>query len=91
MTCRILIQTALRGKAQEIYVSLSITDCADYNIVKAAILRSYEMVTEAYRQKFRAYQKEEKQTYIEFFCQEETYFDKWSSAKSVGLDHEKLQ
>lgn len=72
MACRILIQTALRAKTQEIYVSLSITDCTDYNIA-IYILQSYEMVPEAYRQKFRDYQKEEKQTYIEFFCQEETF------------------
>ena len=57
----------------------------------AAILRIYEMISEAYRQKFRVYRKEEKQTYIEFFRQKETYFDWWSSVKGVGSDHDKLK
>ena len=51
---------SVRGKAQEIYASLEITDCADYSLAKAAILRSYEMVSETYREKFRSYQKKKK-------------------------------
>ena len=49
------------------------------------------MVPEAYRQKFRAYRKEEKQNYEEFFRQKETYFDRWSSAEGVGSDYDKLR
>ena len=85
-----LIQTALRGKAQDIYASLLITDCADYNLVRQPSSGA-EMVPEDYREKFRAYQKEEKQTYQEFFCQKEIYFDRWSSAKVVGSNQDKLR
>lgn len=34
------------------------------------------MVPEAYRQKFRAYRKEDKETYVEFFRQKQTYFNR---------------
>lgn len=57
-----LLQTALKGKAQETYASLSVADSADYNIVKTSILRNYEMVPEAYRQKFRNHRMDENQT-----------------------------
>ena len=50
-----LLQTVLKGKAQETYASLSFTDSANYDTVKIAILRCYEMVPEAYRQRFREY------------------------------------
>ena len=82
-----LIQTALRGKAQEVYASLSIEDCADYELVKANVLRSYEMVPEAYRQRFRNCRKDERQTYVEFFRQMETHFDRWNVAKGVDSDY----
>lgn len=46
--------------------------CLDYDKVKAAVLRVYELVPEAYRQKFRKFRKSEHQTYCEFGCKKET-------------------
>ncbi|KAJ8032881.1 Protein split ends [Holothuria leucospilota] len=53
----ILIQSNFTGKAQEVYSALSIEDSMDYDKVKKAILQAYELVPEAYRQKFRKYRK----------------------------------
>ena len=39
----------LTGKAQEAYAALSVTDSLGYGSVKAAVLKTYEMVPEAYR------------------------------------------
>ena len=86
-----LLQTVLKGKAPETYASLSITDSANYDTVKMAILRSYEMVPEAYRQRFRDYRMGENQTYVEFFRQKETYLDRWIAAKGIGTDYNKLR
>ena len=51
------MQSVLVGKAQEIYGSLSIEQSSNYEHVKEAILKAYELVLEAYRQKFRNYLK----------------------------------
>ena len=72
-----VLQTVLKGKVQVTYASLSITDSANNDTVKRAILRSYEMVPEAYRQRFSGYRMSENQTYVEFFRQKETYLDRW--------------
>lgn len=48
----LLLQCVLSGKAQEVYSSLSFDQSSDFEAVKTAILRSYEFVPEAYRQKF---------------------------------------
>ena len=47
-----LLQTVLKGKAQEAYTSFSLEDSQDYEKAKHAILQKYELVPEAYRQKF---------------------------------------
>ncbi|KAJ8047221.1 Protein split ends [Holothuria leucospilota] len=65
----ILIQSNFTGKAQEVYSALSIEDSMDYDKVKKAILQAYELVPEAYRQKFRKYRKADTQTYVEFAYQ----------------------
>ena len=44
--------------------------------MKAAILKAHELVPEVYPQQFRNYQKDDKQTYVEFANQIEVYFDK---------------
>ena len=48
-----LLQCKFTGKAQDVIASLSLEDGLDYDLVKIAVLRAYELVPEAYRQKFR--------------------------------------
>ena len=52
-----LLQCVLVGKAQEIYASVPLEQSVDYEVVKAAILKAYELVPEAYRQRFPTVQK----------------------------------
>ena len=47
----LLLQSVLVGRAQEAYSALSTEDSEDYEKVKGAILRTYELVPEAYRKK----------------------------------------
>ena len=44
-----LLQITLSGKALRAYATLSIEERANYNIVKRAILKRYELVPEAYK------------------------------------------
>ena len=81
----------LNGKAQKTFAALSFDDSSDYDVVKAAILKAYELVPEAYRQKFRNEKKDDKKTYVEFANQREVYFDSWCSAKKVISDYDKLR
>ena len=67
----------LKGKAQETYRALPIFECVDYSYVKNAIFKAYELVPEAYRQKFRNYRKQESQTHVEFAHGKEVCFDRW--------------
>ena len=76
----LLLQSVLTGKAQEVYSALPIEQSSDYKLVKAAILRAYEQVPEAYRQKFRNTNKQDRQSYIEFSREKETLFDRWCSS-----------
>ncbi len=51
----LLLQCKLTGKAQEVCATLSLEDSLKYDAVKAAILRAYELVPEAYRQRFMSH------------------------------------
>ncbi len=72
----LLLQCKLIGKAQEVCASLSVDTSLDYDVVKAAVLRAYELVPEAYRLKFRNHKKVVTQTFVEFSREKQTLFDK---------------
>lgn len=57
----LMLQSALRGKAQQAYSALSVDEASKYDVVKKAILTAYELVPEAYRQKFRGLRRNENQ------------------------------
>lgn len=87
----LMLQSVIKGKAQIAYSSLSLSDSADYERVKAQILKAYELVPEAYRQKFRNLRKVEGQTYVEFAHDKEVYFERWCSSMTIDSNFERLK
>ncbi len=79
----LLLQCVLTGKAQEAFSALRISDSENYLKVKMAVLRAYELVPEAYRQKFRGARKHKKETYVEFARELSTFFSRWRLASEV--------
>ncbi|XP_076842798.1 uncharacterized protein LOC143487636 [Brachyhypopomus gauderio] len=79
----LMLQCKLTGKAQEACSSLSLTQSIDYDMVKAAVLRAYELVPEAYRQNFRGLVKNPNQTYTDFAREKTLLFEKWCTASNV--------
>ncbi|XP_070560943.1 uncharacterized protein [Ptychodera flava] len=86
-----LLQSALVGKAREIYIQLSVEQASNYDSVKELILKGYELVPEAYRQKFRDCEKAKDQTYVEFARTKEQLFDRWCSSEKVSQNYDKLR
>ena len=86
-----LLQSVVIGKAHEIYTQLSLEHGSDYEKVKELIIKAYELVPEAYRQKFRNCRKENDQTHVEFARTKEQSFDRWCSSKKTGSDYPKLE
>lgn len=79
----LLLQCSLTGKAQEVCSSLPIESSLDYDIIKTAVLRVYELVPEAYRQKFRRHEKTARQSYVEFAREKRVLFDKWCLSNKI--------
>ena len=86
-----LLQSVVIGKAREIYTQLSLEQSSNYDKVKELILKAYELVPEAYRQKFRNCRKENDQPHVEFARTKEQLFDRWCSSKKIGSNYPKLR
>ncbi|XP_068246830.1 uncharacterized protein [Palaemon carinicauda] len=85
-----LVQCRFKGKAQRVYNGLSEELSSDYDTVKAIILKAYDLVSEAYRQKFRNFRKTNDNTFEEFAREEEQYFDDYPKSQKVS-DFDKLR
>ena len=85
------MQSIRVGKAQEIYGSLSVEQSSNYEHVKEAILKAYELVPEAYRLKFRNCLKYDSKMHVEFAREKENLFNRFCPSKQLGKDFEKLK
>ena len=72
------------GEAREVYSAMSVEQSGQYDYVKQAVLKAYELVPEAYRQSFRKCKIQDKQTYTEFARDKEALFDRWCASKEVA-------
>ena len=80
----LLLQCVFTGKAQEAYAALSQDDCIKYEKVKAAVLRAFELVPEAYRQRFRNFRRQEAMTHVEFVRGLATQLHRWCMSAGVN-------
>ena len=62
----LLLQCTVTGRAQEVYSAVTVAESGVYTSVKKAVLKAYELVPEAYRLKFRTWERSGKQTHMEF-------------------------
>ena len=84
----VLLQSVLIGKTRGIYSALPVDQSSNYLLVKEAVLKAYELVPEAYRQKFRKTTKEENQTYAQM---KERLSDRWCTSQNVNGEYAKLR
>ena len=87
----LLVQSVLTGRAREVYTQLSVDQASNYDLVKEYIMKAYELVPEAYRQKFRHWRKENNQTFVEFARIKTQLFDRWCASQNVDQDFENLR
>ena len=78
------LASLLCGKALEAYSRLGVEESRDYNAVKNAILRRYNLTPEAYRLKFRGIKKRTDETYCETIVVMSEYYDRWMEGSEAN-------
>ncbi|XP_068238426.1 uncharacterized protein [Palaemon carinicauda] len=79
----VLIQCRLVGKAIQVYNALEEGVARDYHKVKSLVLKAYDLVPEAYRLRFRNFNKHTAQSFVEFTRIKEEQFDDWLKSRQV--------
>ena len=71
------LASQLVGKAQQAYAAMSAEDASDYDKLKKAILRRYDINEESYRQRFRSATKKQGETNRELVARLVDLAEKW--------------
>ncbi|XP_070203545.1 uncharacterized protein [Littorina saxatilis] len=67
----------LKGKAREAYTQLPDEEAEEYDCVKTAILRRFQLTAEAYRRKFRGAKKEPSEKSKEYLTRLDLFVTRW--------------
>ena len=76
-TWAVKLAPQLTGKAQQAYAPMSDEDSAGYQMVKAAILKRYDISAERYRQRFRTTRRKDGESYAELVVRLQDLLRKW--------------
>ena len=67
----------LKGRTLKVYDRLSVDDAADYEKLKEALLKNFNMTESGFRKKFRYERPEKSETFIQFSSRLRSYLNKW--------------
>ena len=71
------LSALLSGKALDIISRLTAEQVKDYDIVKASLLKGYDLTEEGYRMKFRQSKLHQGETFVQYAARIEKYLDRW--------------
>ena len=71
------LSALLKGRALDVYDRLSTEDAADYDKLKDALLKNFDMTERGFRKKFRYSRPERSETFIQFSSCLCSYLNKW--------------
>ena len=84
------LSALLRGKALDVYALMPKSDALDYDILKRALLRRFELTDDGFKKKFRACRPEPCETFSQFAVRLSSYFDRWIEMAKAGRTFEGL-
>ena len=76
----------LTGKAQQAYAALDLTQTTDYDQVKSAILKRYNVTEETYRTRLRAATRGKQESYVEMATRVMDLTRKWTRRCAADAD-----
>jgi hypothetical protein len=73
----VFLSALLKGKALDVYSRLPVEDANDYDTLKEALLKRFNLTEEGFKRKFKAAKSEENEAPAQFIARLQSYFMKW--------------
>ena len=81
----------LTGKGLEVYASMPDTDVDNYDHLKLALLKRYQLTEEGFRKRFRESKSEKGETVYQFVARLSRYFRRWVELSGITKTYDGLE
>ena len=85
------VSQALRGSGYEVYTRLPPGQENQYEELKAALMKHYEVTAQTYRKKFRSSRREPGELFAAYSLRLKSYLQKWMDLAEFKRDYESLE
>ena len=85
------LSALLQGKALDVYALMRKEDALNYDKLKVALLKRYELTEEGFKRKYKKCGPENVETFQQFTTRMKSYFTQWIDMASIEKSYEGLQ
>ena len=85
------LSALLQGKALDVYALMPKEDALNYDKLKVALLKRYELTEEGFKRKYKKCRPENGETFQQFKTRMKSYFTRWIDMASIEKSYEGLQ
>ena len=85
------LSALLQGKALDVYALMPKEDALNYDNLKVALLKRYELTEEGFKRKYKKCRPENGETFQQFTTRMKSYFTQWIDMASIEKSYEGLQ
>ena len=85
------LSVLLQGKALDVYALMPKEDALNYDKLKVALLKRYELTEEGFKHKYKKGRPENGETFQQFTTRMKSYFTRWIEMASIEKSYEGLQ
>ena len=85
------LSALLQGKALDVYALMPKEDALNYDKLKVALLKRYELTEEGFKRKYKKCRPENGETFKQFTTRMKSYFTRWIDMASIEKSYEGLQ
>ena len=82
------LSALLKGKALEVYSRLTPEAAMDYDVLKKALLKRFELTEEGFKKRFRTCRPEQGETFGQFIIRLENYLHRWRELACTPATYE---
>ena len=82
--------TLLRGKALKVYVNLPSQVADNYDSLKLALFKAFQVDAQSYRKQFRSIKAQTEESYVQFLTRLDQIYSRWLALSNVSKTYEGL-
>ncbi len=82
------LSALLKGKALDVYSRLPIDDALDYDKLKSALLKCFDLTEDGFRRMFKNTKPDHSESFVQYVSRSKNYLDRWFELGKVNRTYE---